>query len=229
MRLLGRRPAKSTPTRDGSFNNKGAESPLTTPTRKSPASKSPASSPKVHASSGGGGWCSRQSIMMLAVGILTGYVILPIMLIERSFEDMYVPPKSANDMPNNGMAEGAPSGGTRGGSVDHLPASLGRTLAADGDAVLQRLMEDRDIMSHQSMPTSTTPRVMKTKTLPDHHRKKVLVTGGAGFVGSHLVDKLMMAGHEVIAMDNFFTGQKKNVAHWLHHPNFRYVCFFVVH
>jgi UDP-glucuronate decarboxylase len=36
-----------------------------------------------------------------------------------------------------------------------------------------------------------------------------------------LVDKLMMEGHEVIVLDNFFTGQKKNIAHWLHHPNFR--------
>jgi UDP-glucuronate decarboxylase len=62
---------------------------------------------------------------------------------------------------------------------------------------------------------------MMTATLGDHQRKKILVTGGAGFVGSHLVDKLMMEGHEVIVADNFFTGQKKNIAHWLHHPNFR--------
>lgn len=85
----------------------------------------------------------------------------------------------------------------------------------------KRLVEDRDVLSRQSLPTSTTPFVMKTPVLPDHHRKKILVTGGAGFVGSHLVDKLMMEGHEVIVVDNFFTGQKKNIAHWLHHPNFR--------
>ena len=48
-----------------------------------------------------------------------------------------------------------------------------------------------------------------------------IVTGGAGFVGSHLVDDLMMEGHEVTVLDNFFTGQKKNVAHWFHHPNFK--------
>jgi UDP-glucuronate decarboxylase len=40
-------------------------------------------------------------------------------------------------------------------------------------------------------------------------------------VGSHLVDKLMQEGHEVIVLDNFFTGQKKNIEHWMHHPNFR--------
>lgn len=56
--------------------------------------------------------------------------------------------------------------------------------------------------------------------LPDSKRKKILITGGAGFVGSHLTDKLMMEGHEVIVMDNFFTGQRKNIEHWMHHPRF---------
>jgi UDP-glucuronate decarboxylase len=84
-----------------------------------------------------------------------------------------------------------------------------------------RLVEDQKVMSRQSLPTLTTPDVMVTNQLPDHRRKKILVTGGAGFVGSHLVDKLMMEGHEVTVLDNFFTGQKKNVAHWLHHPYFR--------
>ena len=65
------------------------------------------------------------------------------------------------------------------------------------------------------------PLVMKAALLSDHRRKNILVTGGAGFVGSQLVDKLMMEGHEVTAIDNFFTGQKKNIAHWLRHPNFR--------
>ncbi|ESO08022.1 hypothetical protein HELRODRAFT_75405, partial [Helobdella robusta] len=51
-------------------------------------------------------------------------------------------------------------------------------------------------------------------------RKKILVTGGAGFVGSHLVDKLMLQGHEITVMDNFFTGRKRNVEHWIGHENF---------
>jgi UDP-glucuronate decarboxylase len=70
--------------------------------------------------------------------------------------------------------------------------------------------------------------MMMTTTLSDHRRKKILVTGGAGFVGSHLVDKLMMEGHEVTVVDNFFTGQKRNVAHWMHHPNFSLVVHDVI-
>lgn len=59
-------------------------------------------------------------------------------------------------------------------------------------------------------------------------RKRILVTGGAGFVGSHLVDSLMKDGHEVIALDNFFTGRKRNLEHWVGHPNFEMVHHDVV-
>ena len=54
------------------------------------------------------------------------------------------------------------------------------------------------------------------------------VTGGAGFVGSHLVDKLMLQGHEVTVVDNFFTGRKRNVEHWLGHENFELINHDVV-
>ncbi|KAK4318517.1 hypothetical protein Pmani_010485 [Petrolisthes manimaculis] len=54
-------------------------------------------------------------------------------------------------------------------------------------------------------------------------RKRILVTGGAGFVGSHLVDRLMMEGHEVIVVDNFFTGRRRNVEHWVGHENFELI------
>ena len=50
--------------------------------------------------------------------------------------------------------------------------------------------------------------------------KKILVTGGAGFLGSHLCDKLVAQGHDVLCVDNFFTGTKANVAHLMSHPNF---------
>uniref|UniRef100_A0A6B2E7H0 UDP-glucuronic acid decarboxylase 1 n=1 Tax=Phlebotomus kandelakii TaxID=1109342 RepID=A0A6B2E7H0_9DIPT len=61
------------------------------------------------------------------------------------------------------------------------------------------------------------------KYLNYKNRRRILVTGGAGFVGSHLVDLLMMEGHEVIVVDNFFTGRKRNVEHWFGHENFELI------
>jgi UDP-glucuronate decarboxylase len=54
-------------------------------------------------------------------------------------------------------------------------------------------------------------------------RKRILVTGGAGFLGSHLCDRLLSAGAEVICVDNFFTGSKDNVSHLLSNPAFEIV------
>jgi len=51
-------------------------------------------------------------------------------------------------------------------------------------------------------------------------RKLILVTGGAGFLGSHLCDRLLEDGHDVICVDNFFTGRKQNVEHLIGHPRF---------
>ena len=53
--------------------------------------------------------------------------------------------------------------------------------------------------------------------------KRILVTGGAGFLGSHLCQRLVEEGHDVICLDNFFTSQKTNVAHLLDQPNFELV------
>ena len=52
---------------------------------------------------------------------------------------------------------------------------------------------------------------------------KVLVTGGAGFLGSHLCEKLIESGHEVLCVDNLFTGSKENVKHLLGNPNFEFM------
>jgi len=54
----------------------------------------------------------------------------------------------------------------------------------------------------------------------DHFKKRILVTGGAGFLGSHLCDRLVDAGHDVLCVDNFFTGTKQNISHLLDRPNF---------
>ena len=53
--------------------------------------------------------------------------------------------------------------------------------------------------------------------------QRILVTGGAGFLGSHLCERLVGEGHDVICLDNFFTSQKSNVAHLLDQPNFELV------
>ena len=50
--------------------------------------------------------------------------------------------------------------------------------------------------------------------------KRILVTGGAGFLGSHLCERLLTDGHEVLCVDNFFTSRKQNIAHLMDHPYF---------
>ena len=53
--------------------------------------------------------------------------------------------------------------------------------------------------------------------------KRVMVTGGAGFLGSHLCDRLVEEGHEVICVDNYYTGRRANIAHLLRRPNFEVI------
>jgi UDP-glucuronate decarboxylase len=62
-----------------------------------------------------------------------------------------------------------------------------------------------------------TPESSPNRAVP---RKTVLITGGAGFLGSHLCDRLIAEGHDVICLDNFFTGSKQNVEHLIGHPRF---------
>ena len=61
------------------------------------------------------------------------------------------------------------------------------------------------------------------------HLKRILVTGGAGFLGSHLCECLVETGHDVICVDNFFTSQKRNIAHLLDCSNFELVRHDIVH
>ena len=57
----------------------------------------------------------------------------------------------------------------------------------------------------------------------------ILVTGGAGFLGSHLCDRLIARGDDVICLDNFFTGRKENIRHLLTHPSFEFLRHDIVH
>jgi UDP-glucuronate decarboxylase len=54
-------------------------------------------------------------------------------------------------------------------------------------------------------------------------KKRILVTGGAGFLGSHLCEKLLDFGNEVICVDNLFTGNKENIIHLLDNPYFEFI------
>lgn len=56
-----------------------------------------------------------------------------------------------------------------------------------------------------------------------HITKRILVTGGSGFLGSHLCNRLIQEGHEVICVDNLFTGRKSNIYHLLQHPRFEFL------
>lgn len=59
--------------------------------------------------------------------------------------------------------------------------------------------------------------------------KRILVTGGAGFIGSHLCERLLSENHDVICLDNFFTSQKSNIAHLLSRPNFELIRHDITH
>lgn len=66
----------------------------------------------------------------------------------------------------------------------------------------------------------------RTRSMP---MKRVLVTGGAGFLGSHLCERLIAQGHDVICLDNFFTSQKSNVLHLLDNKNFELIRHDITH
>ena len=59
--------------------------------------------------------------------------------------------------------------------------------------------------------------------MDNYHRKRILITGGAGFLGSHLCERLLKEGNEIFCLDNFFTGTKENVAHLMSDPYFEVI------
>jgi UDP-glucuronate decarboxylase len=70
---------------------------------------------------------------------------------------------------------------------------------------------------------------MKSLNMQIPQNKSILVTGGAGFIGSHLCETLLQSGNEVVCLDNFFTGSKENIRHLLQDPHFELVRHDIVH
>jgi len=70
---------------------------------------------------------------------------------------------------------------------------------------------------------SEPERLEGRQSVPNYGRKRVLVTGGAGFLGSHLCDRLIERGDEVVCVDNFYTGSKENIAHLLGNSGFELI------
>ena len=87
---------------------------------------------------------------------------------------------------------------------------LGDDEAERGEVRLKPLKQQAEERCIHSLHSRLCPRSWRTKTcvVPPEDADDHLVTGGAGFVGSHLIDRLMEAGQEVICLDNYFTGRK---------------------
>eukprot|EP00249_Psilotum_nudum_P009164 c21748_g1_i1 orf=1-792(-) len=107
--------------------------------------------------------------------------------------------------------------GRDGRQQTRMPKALIRKLP---DVTVEKSVADKQVSLRN--PGGKIPLGLKRKPL------RVVVTGGAGFVGSHLVDRLMERGDNVIVVDNFFTGRKDNVKHHLGNPRFELVRHDVV-
>ena len=60
-------------------------------------------------------------------------------------------------------------------------------------------------------------------------KSKILITGGAGFLGSHLAERLLIDGHEVVCLDNLYTGKRQNINHLRDFDNFTFLCKDVIY
>ncbi|XP_010528269.1 PREDICTED: UDP-glucuronic acid decarboxylase 1-like [Tarenaya hassleriana] len=108
--------------------------------------------------------------------------------------------------------------------------SLSRLGATGSNSLVTRSIHDA-VVDSSSYKTSFIPGGGKTGRVPVGIRRRglrIVVTGGAGFVGSHLVDKLIARGDEVIVIDNFFTGRKENLVHLFSNPRFELIRHDVV-
>uniref|UniRef100_A0A3B5MYA3 UDP-glucuronic acid decarboxylase 1 n=1 Tax=Xiphophorus couchianus TaxID=32473 RepID=A0A3B5MYA3_9TELE len=110
-----------------------------------------------------------------------------------------------------------------------------RSIQENGDVKIEQKIDEvsfgkslRFVFTLMVLKSHFSQKYPPVKFLSEKDRKRILITGGAGFVGSHLTDKLMMDGHELTVVDNFFTGRKRNVEHWIGHENFELINHDVV-
>jgi len=82
--------------------------------------------------------------------------------------------------------------------------------------------------SSNKFATNVLPAVGPIHPGHGEGKKHIVITGGAGFIGSHLVDRLMDQGHTVTVLDNLFTGSKRNVERWLNHSRFQLIEWDVI-
>ncbi|CAK9147218.1 unnamed protein product [Ilex paraguariensis] len=114
-----------------------------------------------------------------------------------------------------------------------LQPSLSRLNSSDTHSSIPRLfpVTNRESLSNPFRGVSSYGHGKVSGRVPvgiGRRRLRIVVTGGAGFVGSHLVDKLIARGDDVIVIDNFFTGRKENVAHHFRNPRFELIRHDVV-
>ncbi|KAK8540177.1 hypothetical protein V6N12_046468 [Hibiscus sabdariffa] len=113
-----------------------------------------------------------------------------------------------------------------------LQPILSRLGPSETHPSITRSFSKEDVVAHtQDFSVSTKSAHGKVGRVPvgiGRRRMRIVVTGGAGFVGSHLVDKLIGRGDEVIVIDNFFTGRKENVVHLFGNPRFELIRHDVV-
>jgi UDP-glucuronate decarboxylase len=117
------------------------------------------------------------------------------------------------------IASPSSSTSTTGAAVASYSSSNSNPLARFS---VEPAARHRDLASTRHFVGGKVPLGLKRKAL------RVLVTGGAGFVGSHLVDRLLERGDSVIVVDNLFTGRKDNVVHHFGNPNFEMIRHDVV-
>ena len=107
-------------------------------------------------------------------------------------------------------------------------SSVGNTIS---QSIKTRTTGTNDTSSHDSlydgsaeeMRKYASPKLVLNPGSINRLQKRVLVTGGAGFIGSHLIDALMERGYDVICADNLFSGQKCNLYKWFGNPNFEFM------